>query len=72
LWPAILLTSALFVAAHVMNVITTGQLGDPDADGAAQFPVRAVPVARGAQRHAAVDGLIRLRLPDEHSDGAHA
>jgi len=28
LWPAILLTSALFGAAHVMNVITTGQVGE--------------------------------------------
>jgi membrane protease YdiL (CAAX protease family) len=28
LWPATLLTSALFGAGHVMNVVTTGQLGE--------------------------------------------
>jgi len=35
LWPAILLTSALFGAAHVVNVVTTGQLGEAIVQAAA-------------------------------------
>jgi len=37
LWPAILLTSALFGAVHVMNVVTTGQLGEAIVQAAAAF-----------------------------------
>jgi len=37
MWPAILLTSALFGAAHVMNVVTTGQLGEAIVQAAAAF-----------------------------------
>jgi membrane protease YdiL (CAAX protease family) len=37
LWPAILLTSALFGAVHVVNVVTTGQLGEAIAQAAAAF-----------------------------------
>ncbi|HQR70152.1 MAG TPA: CPBP family intramembrane metalloprotease [Burkholderiaceae bacterium] len=37
LWPAILLTSALFGAVHVMNVVTTGQLGEAVVQAVAAF-----------------------------------
>ena len=37
LWPAILLTSALFGSVHVMNVVTTGQLGEAIVQAAAAF-----------------------------------
>ena len=37
MWPAILLTSALFGAVHVMNVVTTGQLGEAIVQAAAAF-----------------------------------
>jgi membrane protease YdiL (CAAX protease family) len=37
MWPAILLTSALFGAVHVMNVVTTGQLGEAIVQAVAAF-----------------------------------
>ena len=37
MWPAILLTSALFGAVHVMNVVTTGQLGEAIVQAAARL-----------------------------------
>jgi membrane protease YdiL (CAAX protease family) len=37
LWPAILLTSVLFGAVHVMNVFTTGQLGEAVVQAVAAF-----------------------------------
>jgi membrane protease YdiL (CAAX protease family) len=37
MWPAILLTSLLFGAVHVLNVITTGQLAEAVAQAVAAF-----------------------------------
>jgi membrane protease YdiL (CAAX protease family) len=37
LWPAILITSALFGAVHVVNVVTTGQLGEAVVQAVAAF-----------------------------------
>jgi len=37
LWPAILLTSVLFGAVHIMNVFTTGQLGEALVQAVAAF-----------------------------------
>jgi membrane protease YdiL (CAAX protease family) len=48
MWPAILLTSALFGAVHVMNVVTTGQLGEASVQAAAAFMSGTLVISAGS------------------------